>query len=38
VAAGAGMRLEKTIRLSPTLSPWQWIVRDDAIAVHDPAD
>jgi hypothetical protein len=30
--------LKRTCNLRPVLSAWRWIIRDDAIDVHDPAD
>ncbi|MBS4052064.1 MAG: hypothetical protein KGZ69_12775 [Methylomonas sp.] len=30
--------LQKDITLRPALTVWEWIVRDDDITVHDPAD
>jgi hypothetical protein len=33
-----GTPLEKIIKLRPAIDTWKWIVRDDEIAVHDPAD
>ncbi|MET4233272.1 hypothetical protein ABIA85_006565 [Bradyrhizobium sp. LA6.10] len=38
VTARAGTPIEKAVRLRPALGAWKWIIRDDAIAIQDPAD
>jgi hypothetical protein len=32
----ADRNVEKTVILKPVLTAWEWIVRDDEIAIHDP--
>jgi hypothetical protein len=36
-AVGGGRTLKASIKLRPAIGAWQWIIRDDAIAFHDPA-
>jgi hypothetical protein len=36
-AIASNHTLKEHLKLRPAIGAWQWIIRDDAIAIHDPA-